>query len=54
MSDPEHDPKRGHRMAYRLMRMVGLLHDRGHESLYLYSGMSGSGQQLALCDRRDG
>ncbi len=43
MSDPTADPMRGHRMARRLIRMVGLLHDRGYESLYLYCGMSGSG-----------
>ncbi len=43
MSESENDPMRGHRMAHRLMRMVGVLHERGYESLYLYSGMSGSG-----------
>ena len=43
MTDTEQDPMSGHRMARRLMRMVGALHDRGFESLYLYCGMNGSG-----------
>ncbi len=43
MTDTEQDPMSGHRMARRLMRMVGALHDRGFECLYLYCGMNGSG-----------
>ena len=43
MTDTEQDPISGHRMARRLIRMVGALHERGFESLYLYCGMNGSG-----------
>lgn len=43
MTDTEQDPMSGHRIARRLIRMVGALHDQGFESLYLYCGMNGSG-----------